>query len=223
MKPTIIISLVVALVFFALGYLVGGIRVSSTGQLVAGANTYQAGWEAAKKRLADTGFVPAMGNFAVNNVSGQVTAIQGNAITIKIRPMEPLADPNLDQRTVQVDANTKIYVLAQKDQAQYQSEMAEYNKKMQEQVKNPAKPGQTPAAPTAPIMPPEFFTKKQASISDIKAGTTINVIAADKDIKNTKQFSVAEIDLQPAPVMTPAAAAPLSAPAIPPATGQPVK
>ena len=207
MKKTIIISLVVALVFFSLGYLIGGAKVSPSGKLAIGANTYQAGYEAAKKRLSDSGFGSPMANFEIKNVSGQVIAIKGNDITIKIRPLEPLADSNLDERTVNVDANTKIYVLEQKDQAQYQSEMAEFNKKMQEQLKNPPKPGQAPVASTGAIMPPEFFVKKEASISDIKVGMNINVIAADKDIKNTKQFSAAEINLQPAPVTaTPPAA-----------------
>jgi len=219
MKTTIIISLVVALVFFTLGYLVGGTNVTSTGQLAIGANTYQAGWEAAKKRLADSGFAAPMANFEIKNVSGQVAAIKGNVITLKIRPLEPLADPSLDERIINVDANTKIYIQEQKDQAEYQAEMAEFNKKMQEQLKTQLKPGQAPAAPASAIMPPEFFIKKQISLKDIKAGDNINVIAADKDIKNTKQFRAAEISLQPAAAMTP----PMAAPATPPATGQTVK
>jgi len=203
--------LVVALIFFSLGYLIGSAKVSPTGKLAIGANTFQAGWEAAKKRLADSGFAAPMANLEINNVSGQVTAIQDNAITLKIRPLEPLADPSLDERIVKVDANTKIYTLEQKDQAQYQSEMAEFNKKMQEQLKTPPQPGQAPISPADAIMPPEFFIKKEASISDIKIGITVNVVAADKDIKNAKQFTAAEISLQPAPVMTPAAVTPPAA------------
>ena len=196
-----------ALIFFSLGYLIGSAKVSPTGKLAISANTFQAGWEAAKKRLADSGFAAPMANLEINNVSGQVTAIQDNAITLKIRPLEPLADPSLDERIVKVDANTKIYTLEQKDQAEYQKEMADFDKKMQEQLKNPLEPGQAPAAAAGAIMPPEFFVKKEASISDIKVGMNINVIAADKDIKNTKQFSAAEINLQPAPVTaTPPAA-----------------
>jgi len=203
--------LVVALIFFSLGYLIGSAKVSPTGKLAISANTFQAGWEAAKKRLADSGFAAPMANLEIKNVSGQAIAVQGDAITLKIGPLEPLADPSLDERTINVDANTKIYILEQKDQTQYQSEMAEFNKKMQEQLKNPPKPGETPAAAAGAIMPPEFFVKKEASISDIKVGMNINVIAADKDIKNAKQFSAAEINLQPVPVMTPAAVTPPAA------------
>ena len=203
--------MVVALIFFSLGYLIGSAKVSPTGKLAIGANTFQAGWEAAKKRLADSGFAAPMANLEINNVSGQVTAIQDNAITLKIRPLEPLADPSLDERIVKVDANTKIYTLEQKDQAEYQKEMADFDKKMQEQLKNPLEPGQAPIPPVGDVGPPEFFVKKEASISDIKVGMNINVIAADKDIKNAKQFSAAEINLQPAPVMTPAAVTPPAA------------
>jgi hypothetical protein len=60
MKKLIIISLVVALVFFTLGYFIGGVKVNSAGQLAVGANTYQAGWDAAKKRLAESDFLPDM-------------------------------------------------------------------------------------------------------------------------------------------------------------------
>jgi len=202
---------VVALVFFTLGYLIGGINITPTGQLVKGANTYQAGWDAAKKRLTDSGYLPIIDNMEIKNISGQVTAVKGSTVALKIRPLEPLADPNLDERIINVDSNTKIYILEQKDQAQYQSEMAEFNKKMQEQLKNPLEPGQAPIPPVGDVGPPEFFVKKEASISDIKVGMNINVIAADKDIKNAKQFSAAEINLQPVPVMTPAAVTPPAA------------
>ena len=206
MKQTIIISLIAALVFFTLGYLIGSAKISPTGQLAIGANTYQAGYEAAKQRLADSGFAAPMADFEIKNVSGQVTAVQGDDITLKIRPLEPLADVDLDERTIKVDANTKIYALAEKDQTQYQKEMADFNKKMQEQVNNMPAPGEIPASSAGAIMPPEFFIKKPASLSDIKVGNNINVIAADKDIKNTKQFTAAEINIQLAPAMTPAAA-----------------
>lgn len=206
MKKNIIISLVVALVFFTLGYLVGGSNIAPAGQLIKGANTFQAGWDAAKKRLADSGFGSPMANFEINNVSGQVTAIQDKAITLKIMPLEPLADLDLDERIIKADANTKIYTLEQKDQAEYQKEMEDFNKKMQEQANSMPAPGETPASPADAITPPEFFVKKETSLSDIKIGDNINVIAADEDIKNTKQFTAAEINIQPAPAMTPAAA-----------------
>jgi hypothetical protein len=193
----IIISLILALVFFVFGYFIRGLTI--------GNNSYQAGWDAAKQRLADSGLSSPVGNFEIKNVSGQVTAVQGNTITLKIRPLEPLADANLDERIVTIDANTKIYLLEQKDPTQYQKEMTEFNKKTQEQLKTPSVPGQTPASPTSAVVPPEFFVKKLASISDIKIGTMINVVAVDKDIKNTKQFIAAEIYIQQAPIIIPSA------------------
>lgn len=225
MKKTIIISLVVALVFFVFGYFVGGTRLSPVGQsasvqLAQGDNTYQAGYDAAKKRLAESGFAP-MSNLEVKNISGEVTAVKNKAITLKIRPLEPLADPSLDVRIVTVDSNTKVYISEQKDRVLYQKEMADFNKKMQEQIKNLPQPGETPTAPrtpTAPIMPPEPMVKKEASLADIKVGAMINVVAVDKDIKNAKTFVAAEITIQSSPVGTPAAApASSSTPVVPPA------
>ena len=93
-----------------------------------------------------------------------------------------------------------------------QKEMADFNKKMQEQLKNTmAKPGQVPTAAGSAIMPPIPYDKKEASVADIKTGMQINVVAADKNIKDLKEFKAAEITLQSAPV-GPAATAPVAVP-----------
>jgi len=196
MKQTIIISLIASLIFFTLGYFIGTANINSASQLAKEANTFQAGREAPKKELADSDLDAPINNPEINNILGQVIAVKDNTVILKISPLGRSADLILDERAVKIDANTKIYILEQKDQAQYQSEMAEYNKKMQEQFKNMPKSGQTPDTSAAIITPPQSFTKKQGSVSDIKAGATINVIAVDKDIKDVKQFSATEINLQ---------------------------
>ena len=201
MKKSTIISLLVALIFFSLGYLVGGVSISSS----RSSNTYETGWAAAKKRLADTGFYPVMNNFEVRSISGEVKKIASNSLTIKIRALEPLADANLDERTIVVGADTKIYQLEQKDQATYQKEIEEFNKKAQEQAKN-AVPGQAGES----ITPPEFFAKKTVALTDIKAGQQLTAVAAD-DIKNTKEIKALEISLQFIPGNLPAATNPASA------------
>jgi uncharacterized protein YkvS len=217
MKRTIIISLIVALIFFTLGYLIGGAKVNPTGQLVKGANTFQAGWEAAKKRLTESGFSPIMGNnLEIKSVFGQVKKIEGKNITLKIRSLEPLADPNLDERTVVVNENTKIYQLEQKNQKDYQKEMDEFNKKLQEQTKTSA------LGQIGLLTPPEFFTKKTVALADIKVGQQLTVIAAD-NIKEAKEIKALEISLQFIPSSIPSASnilptAPLTTvPPVPPA------
>jgi len=185
MKQIITISIIIALVFFTLGYLIGGTSITSIGQLsVKGDNTYQAGWDAAKQRLADSGFAPMIDNLEIKNLSGTVKEIKDKEIILKINPLEPLADPDLDERIVEIDDNTKIYVLEQKDQVQYQQEIDEFNKKMQD-----------PSTSTEPIMPPDMYTKKEGNLSDIKVGAILNIIATDNDIKNAKEFKAAEISI----------------------------
>ncbi len=191
MRQTVLISLAAALIFFTLGYAVGG---NLTGQAPglnqpAGTDTFQAGWEAARRRLSDSGFMPMIGNYEIKNVSGEVKSLSDNDIILKIKPLEPLADPALDERTVEIDGSTKYYLFEQKDRNQYQGEMAEFNNKMGEQTKKSLQSGETPE----PIRPPEPFNKKQVSLSDVKIGTILNVTAAEDDIKNSKIFKAEEI------------------------------
>jgi len=194
MKQIYVISLIVAVVFLGIGYLIGANNIFSP--TASGPNTFQAGWDAAKKRLVDYGFAPAL-VAEVKNLSGSVQTVNGNNITIKIRLLEPLADPNLDERIIETDNNTKIYLLETKDSAVYQKEMDAFNKKMQ---------GFRPviaATTSQAISAPEPFTKKAANVSDIKVGDMLNV-AADKDVKNAKTFKAVEITIQPALNQAPA-------------------
>jgi len=199
-KNFIVIVLSVAVVCFVFGFLVSSQlnkMQGKLGQLLLGGgqNTFQAGWEAAKQRLKDSGFAPAMVGMEIKTLLGEVKEIKGDRISLKIRPLEPLADPELDNRVVIVDDNTKIYQLEPKDQKVYQKELEDFNEKMREQT---VQPGALPL----PATPPEYFTKKQINMADLKIGQQITVVA-DKDIKNDKEFKAIEISMQSMP-MTPA-------------------
>ncbi len=196
----IVIAIIVAIVCFALGLIVA-LQSNKTG-LSLGENTFQAGWDAAKQRLAESGFAPAIAGMEIKTISGEVKEIKGNKISLKIRPLEPLADPKLDNRSVVVDDNTKIYNLVSRDPVEYQKEMDAYNKKMQEQMNKPATEAQ-------PLVFPEFFIKKEVRLSDLKAGQQITV-TTDKDIKNVQEFKAIEITLQ-----STAALSPVMAPVVP--------
>ena len=204
-KRLIVIVLSVAVVCFVLGFLASS-QFNTTQGILGGKNTFQAGWEAAKARLTETGLVPMAANIETKTVSGEIKEINGNKISLKIRPLEPLADPELDNRVVTVDDNTKIYQLEPKDPKVYQKELEDFNKKTREQI---VQPGALPQ----PVTPPEYFTKKQIKIADLKIGQQVTV-TADKDIKNSKEFTAIEISLTSAisPVLTPAT----PPPAIPP-------
>ncbi len=177
------IIIIVAVVFFIFGYILSS-QINLPAKIgPAGQNTFQAGWSAAKQRLAE--FMPPLTQGEIKSLSGQVQKIEGSKISLKIRPLEPLADPALDNRLAETDNNTKIYKLVQKDAAEYQKEMKEFTKKMEEQMKNPSER-------PAPLMPPEMYAKKESALSALKAGDQITVIAQE-NIREKREFKAVEI------------------------------
>ena len=184
--------LIVAIIFSGLGFFVASINKSTDNQNIFkinlkadNQNTFQAGWEAAKQRLKETGMITTIEGMGITTVSGEIKQFQDNKINLKINPLEPLADPELDNRIVLVDDSTKIYQLVGKNQEQYQKEVEEFGKKMAKQTENPEEI-------IEPIESPEPFTKKVLSLDDIKIGQRITVIAQE-DIKEVKQFKAIEI------------------------------
>jgi len=212
-KKTILMVAGIALIFI-LGILIGAKTKSKStaiSQLSGGKDTFQAGWEAAKKRLADSGFASmGLSGLEIKNLIGEVKKIENNKITLKTAPLEPLADPELDERIVLISNNTKIYKYEEKDAAVYKQEMEEFNKKMQQQLR----PTSETSTPSSPIVPPEFRTKKEAAVSDLKENQRINVIAAE-NIKDKKEFTAIEIDIEGMPVM-PNLGSPMPGSPIPP-------
>lgn len=152
--------------------------------------------EKARARLKESGFGMMPDNMEIKSVNGEVKVIKGDKITLKIRPLEPLADENLDERIISINNQTKIYEMVQKDSKLFQAEMDEYNKKMQEQMKamDPSKPVD-PTKIIEPLMPPQSFDKKEIKIDAIKVGSQITV-QSEKDLKNEKNITAQEIVVQ---------------------------
>ena len=192
---------VVGIVILFVGMGIGSM-VSRRGGIIGDENTFQAGWDAAKKRLAESGFgFPTA--MEVMNVNGIVQEISSNGMTIKIRPIEPLADPALDVRTVTFDANTKIYQIKQKDPVQYQQEVKDFNLKIQALM---GKSGpQTPPLGT----PPQPFTKVAVGVQDIKKDMSVTATAGS-NIKDAKTFVATEVLIQAAIVPPAAVPAPVA-------------
>ncbi len=208
-KTQLIVIIGIALIFFVFGYLIRGAKVNSTGQSVKGADTFQAGWDAAKTRLVDSGFImPGGVNIEIRNLNGEIKEINGDKITLKIRPFEPLADASLDTRIIVVDSATKIYSLETKDSKEYMAEVDAYNKKIQ---------AINSTAPLAPITPPDRFDKSEISLSDLEVGQMISVTSGE-NIKETKEFKALEINYNQPPIVPTPPAVPAAAP-----TTQPVK
>ena len=189
-KKALIIMIILLFLFFGTGVFVG-IKIKSKSSVPGNqANTYQAGWDAAKKQLEKKGIGVLPGGMEIKNLSGTVDKISGNIITIKnVSSVDPLSDSSLDTRTVQISSNTKFYQLVQKDSAEYQKEMSDFQSKMQEQMKNPSSTAQ-------PITPPMPQNKKEIALSDLKEGQNITVVS-DDDIKDKKEFSATEVVVQP--------------------------
>ena len=186
-KQTITI-IIIALVFFGLGFSLGNFYPVG----LKGENTFEAGWQAAQERLSETGFMPMFGeDMAITSLSGEVKEVKGNKISLKISPLEPLADPNLDNRIVEVDEKTKIYRLIEKDPAQYQAEMEEFERKMGEEMENPEEIPE-------PVVFPEMYNKEEAGLADIEVDQRISV-KTEEDIKEVKQFKAVEITIQSVP------------------------
>lgn len=198
-QKNLIAIVVVAIIAFGAGFYASraSVPMKKIGDKPA-ANTFEAGWQAAKDRLKQTGMAPMMDeSMQISSASGQVSAVNGDKISVKINPLEPLADPDLDERTIEINENTKIYQLSEKNQEQYRKETEEFEKKIREQIANNSKPGEMPTVAASPVMPPELFVKTEIKLSDIKIGSQINVVSAGQDIKNAKSFTASEITVQP--------------------------
>jgi len=197
MKQIITISIIVAMVSLTLGCLIGassGKISSGLNQLAKGDNSFQAGWDAAKQRLSETGFIPIGEDMEINFVSGEIQKIEDKKLYVKIQPLELLSDPELDNRILGIDENTKIYQMVNKDQDQFQKEMDEFQQKTEEQMNSPENM-------IEPITPPEPQSKQEVAFSEIKIGQQITAMA-EGDIKEQKEFKATEIFIQFAPVST---------------------
>ena len=189
MIKQIIISVIIAILFFSLGFGLGD-KASSvtqpTGTGVAVEDSFQSGWNAAKERLEETGFMPPTAE-EIKTVYGVVQEISGQEFKIKINPLEPLAEPDLDLRIVKIDDNTKVYQLKQKSMETIIKEEQEFEKKMQEQFDSEFE-GEF-------LTPPEQYTKEKVDFANIKPDQRINV-TAEQNIKDLKEFRAEEILIQ---------------------------
>lgn len=142
-------------------------------------NTYEAGWNAAKARLAESGIVTIPANAEVKTVSGSVTTLEVNGFSLKIRPLEPLADQKLDTRVIIVDQNTKFFVTKRKDSDTIEKEMADFMKKVATEEGR----GSTP---------PEMFERIPATLQDIVIGKRATV-SSITNIKDSPTITAVEV------------------------------
>lgn len=201
-KKYAIILAVSAFVFFSLG-LVVALQISkamingqkSGGNVVLSENTFQAGWEAAKQRLTDSGFYPNYEGVEITNISGTVESISGNKLAIKTALIEPLADQALEDRTVIVEDNTAINILKSKDMEIYEKEVKIFEEAMNKQMSQPLADDENgePSAAAIALEFPSMYETSAGKIADIKIGMRIEIKSA-QDIKDALQFAAVEIN-----------------------------
>jgi len=172
-----ITSLVVALLAFSGGYFIGQTKV------VNNQNINKVSDKPQEKQDA-----PLEENREIYILSGTVKEINDDNILINISKS--------DERIVEIDGNTKIYVLEEKSHDQYQKEMDEYLKKLKDRESSQLKLPDITAMPSASSLAPGLFAEKIGTKSDIKSGITLTVFA-NQNIKDIKQFKAAEIFIPP--------------------------
>ena len=181
MKNTIIICLLV-IISFGLGFYCSTEVRNNTGVN----NTFAAGWEAARKRLEETGqYFMIDTTYSVKEIWGEVKNISGSKLTISIQPLDPLADSSLDERIVTVDKSTTLLQQIKKSDSEYNKELADYNNINQDYLGGPVLPDDYP----------NMFKESPISIGDLQIGQKIKV-ETDHDVRNTKEFRAKNILIQ---------------------------
>lgn len=176
---------------FVAGVIFGGVIAGAVSfvyfnrAIASGANTYQAGFDAAKKLVQESEFGGAFRSVDdIRAISGAVIDVSGGNIVIDTKPQNLFDDVSLSSRTVIVTENTKITKKVYGDVAAFQSAMDAYIKSMRSGKKTTTEVPRM-AEPTYEII----------SISDIKEGASIVVIARE-NIKSAAIFSASEIIVQ---------------------------
>ena len=167
---------------FIVGIVIGS--VTSFAYLNNPQDTYSAGFEAAKKLVAES----SIGSIVripddIRTLSGMVTEISGNRITVRTQSMDPFEDASLANRTVLITDATKIVKLSYKDIKVFQDEWDAFTEATQS-----AKGG-------TPLASPEPFIRTPSGVASIAVGDTIGV-TAEENIKTTKEFTASEVQIR---------------------------
>jgi hypothetical protein len=192
-KNTIFIIIVVTSLLFTVGYFTGQIMSDyankqklSDQNLQKSGNTYSDGWSAAEQRLKTIGLIPPDSEkVEYKKVSGEISKIDDNMITLKIRPLEALADPSLDERIVKTTSTTSVTKLVLKKPEVLRDELEAFRKLSQ-------KPNVDPRIIESYVMP-DAYIRTPAVLSDLRTGFFVQVVTND-NIKAIKEFFAKEIN-----------------------------
>jgi len=184
-KKFLLINIFIAILFFGLGLvafnLINNQKINENDIFQKG---WDAGWDTAKNRLYQNNSSEIIDNRTKirKSVLGNIVDIEGKKIIVKIRPLEILALPDLDNRIILIDSQTEITKKSKKDQNEYSEELEKFYKE-NEQYRN------MPNAPT-PIM----FNEKKINISELSKGQLVKIVSSN-NIIHLKQFTASKITI----------------------------
>lgn len=179
------------IVFFTAGFFTAGLINDSGAESCPPASSspakdsFAAGWEAARERLKETGYYFGDVNFPVKEVWGEIKQVNGNQVTVSIKPLDPLADKSLDERTVKVNGQTEIIKKEKKSQTEYENEVAAYRQDNAELLDGPVLPASYP----------NLFTERIIGLNELGPGQQVKVLA-NENIRDIKEFTATAIVVQ---------------------------
>ena len=149
---------------------------------------FQAGWEAAKQRIENSGFyddVEIGKSTQIKSVTGKIKQVENNKLFISILPISPLDEDALNERIVLVDQNTQIYKIKKKSDKEYNKELEKWLEENKEYLDRP----------DAPIAQPVMYYEELVNKESLKIGQSI-AVEADENIRIKKQFKAQKIVIQ---------------------------
>lgn len=174
-KFLVIFSIFLSVLFFLVGFFSNSLF--KTNKNSSDQDTFKAGWDAAKKRLQETNLCgyPIL-NQEIKTVSGIITKIENNKIYIKANPLEPLSEPELDNRIILLNKDTKLFRI----------NLVENNKEADENFGN---------YPEEKNYSKTISKKSEINLSDLKIGEFVSA-DSQSDIKDSKIINAQEIIIQ---------------------------
>ncbi len=191
-KKALVVTVILILLFLVTGILVGA-KFKKTASPSGQENTYQAGWDAAKKELTEKCNNTKNNSVAsTKSLSGVIKEINGQTISLEnafISDKTTNTISNPTSLTISVSGNTKFYQITQKDKTQFQQEMDDFQKKIQEKINGNS------SNDSQPLTSPQAQEKKELTLSDLKTGL-FALIELD-DNSTDKNYIAKEIDVPP--------------------------
>lgn len=169
-----------------LGIIVGGgiVSVYFLQVPVVGSVSYKAGFDSARKLVEEspTGAIYKIPD-DIRAITGVVTKIDGNRITVKSESQNPFVDKNLLERVVVVAKETQITKISRKGDEEFRA-------KVEEIIKS----GATGKGVVTPLPLPPEPTRETVGFSSITVGDTVSITATD-NIKDKKEFTASAIEI----------------------------